>query len=124
MGKQTILVMEDHSPVRKLISLTLQRAGYEVLEGVNGSQGVEIARNHSGSIDLIFSDIMMPVMGGFEAATEIIKDRPDVPVIFCTGCVPPQDLTDNKWRNGKEVFLQKPVAPKDIVGAVRSFLRT
>jgi two-component system chemotaxis response regulator CheY len=61
MGK-LVLIVDDSTFMRQLVSLTLQRAGYEVIEGSNGQEGLEQLSNHR--VNLIISDVHMPVMDG------------------------------------------------------------
>lgn len=68
--KKTILVVDDESKNRKLAKDLLEVSGYEVIEAIDGKQGVEMAKSYKP--DLILLDIMMPVIDGMEA-TRILK---------------------------------------------------
>ena len=84
-GSETILVVEDNEDVRHLANLILTRAGYKVIEAVDGREGVSIFLAHPKDIDLILMDIVMPVMGG-ETAADIMRSRvAGARIVFTTG---------------------------------------
>jgi two-component system, cell cycle sensor histidine kinase and response regulator CckA len=82
---ETILFMEDEAGVRDVTSKLLTRLGYSVLVAVDGLDGVSVASAHTGQLDLIVSDLMMPKLGGIEAVARINVVRPNVPVLFISG---------------------------------------
>ena len=69
----TILLVEDHEDIRSAMRMRLCQSGYEVLEAANGQQGVEVAR--AGVPDLIFMDLEMPVLNGFDAIEQLQTDE-------------------------------------------------
>ena len=73
---ETILVVEDEAGIRGLIRRILSRQNYTVIEASNGRQALEIAREHPGVIDMLLTDVVMPEMGGFDLAQEVLKKRP------------------------------------------------
>jgi two-component system cell cycle sensor histidine kinase/response regulator CckA len=80
-----ILVIEDDQAIRDLISKYLRHVSYDVLTAANGLEGVEAFRSCPDHIDLVLTDMRMPIMTGPEVVNEIIKTRPDVRVICMTG---------------------------------------
>ena len=82
-GSETILMVEDNEDVRHLANLILTRAGYKVIEAVDGQEGVDIFLARPEDIDLILMDIVMPVMGG-ETAADIMRSR-GARIVFTTG---------------------------------------
>ncbi len=81
---QTILVVEDDELVRNTVTEQLKRLGYCVLIAAGGREAIDILKSDM-PIDLLFTDIVMPGMGGRELACECGKLRPDLRVIFTTG---------------------------------------
>ena len=80
-----ILVIEDDKAIRNVVSRYLTHAGYDVLTASNGLEGVEVFRSCPDFIDLVLTDLRMPVMTGNEAVHQIRLTRPDAKVICMTG---------------------------------------
>ncbi len=84
-GDSTILIAEDEDGVRDVVVRVLQMRGYNVLQACDGEEALEIIRNHKGPLDLLISDVVMPIMDGpalVKAAREI---RPGLRAIFMSG---------------------------------------
>ncbi|HET6229853.1 MAG TPA: PAS domain S-box protein [Longimicrobiaceae bacterium] len=119
----TILVAEDEAAVRSLVRRVLQREGYTVLEAADGREGLRVAREHAGPIDLVVTDVIMPVMSGRELADQLAVARPGVPVLFMSG------YTDNVIASRGDLepgvaFLAKPFGPDELAARVRDILRS
>jgi PAS domain S-box-containing protein len=84
-GNETILVAEDEERLRLTVADILQNLGYKVYTASNGLEAVEIFKEKANEIDLVFLDIVMPVLSGYDAMREIRKIKPDVKVLFATG---------------------------------------
>jgi signal transduction histidine kinase len=84
-GNETVLLVEDEPVVRELAVATLREKGYLVVEAVNGEEGLRLARQHDGKIDLVLTDVVMPVMGGKEMADALRTYHPDTKVLFTSG---------------------------------------
>jgi two-component system autoinducer 1 sensor kinase/phosphatase LuxN len=85
-----ILVVDDKEVQRALVKLYLQQLGYDVVLANNGKVAIEIIQNNP--IDLVFMDIQMPVMDGFEAASIIKQSYPTIPIIALSGESGEQDI--------------------------------
>ena len=117
-----ILVVEDDPSARRLISFTLEEAGYHVLTATNGSEGLEKAQSELP--DLILMDVMMPVMAGFEACLRL-KELPttaQIPILVLTAKSQPSDKTYSLMA-GADDYLAKPAAPEEIVNRVKALLK-
>ena len=79
----TILVIDDQAPIRALLRVALEDAGYEVLEASNGRLGLELYREKSA--DLIITDVVMPEMNGLELMLELTRSFLNVKVIAISG---------------------------------------
>jgi PAS domain S-box-containing protein len=120
-GEGTILLAEDDDAVRAIMRETLQRAGYRVLAAADGAAALALADAHDGPIDLLLTDVIMPVMNGRELATILTARRPGICVLFASG------YTDNVLA-GQDVpapgarLLNKPFTPAVLVASVREVL--
>ena len=81
-GKGTILLVEDEDPVRLFASRALQNKGYTVLQANCGETALEVVAAHEGIIDLVITDVVMPVMDGPTLVKNIFAETPDMKVIF------------------------------------------
>jgi two-component system, cell cycle sensor histidine kinase and response regulator CckA len=84
-GTGTILLAEDEQDVREVAREFLESGGYTVLEARDGADALRIAGQHSGAIDLLVTDMVMPGISGQELATRIVEKRPGLQVIFMSG---------------------------------------
>ncbi len=87
-GAETILIIEDNTQVRDLAHLILSGAGYSVIEADDGAAGVAMYREHAEDIDLVLMDVIMPKMGGQEAAEKIQSEFGDARIAFTSGYAP------------------------------------
>jgi two-component system, cell cycle sensor histidine kinase and response regulator CckA len=84
-GPRTILLVEDEPSLRKLTQRTLKDMGYVVLEANDAAQAIEVARNASGPIDLLLTDVIMPGMSGGDLAKKLSPENPQMRVLFMSG---------------------------------------
>jgi len=84
-GSETILLVEDDHAVRSSIAHLLTEAGYRLLQARDGDQAVRLARAHSGAIDLLISDVVMPGMRGDEVASHVQELHQETKVLFISG---------------------------------------
>jgi PAS domain S-box-containing protein len=85
---RTILLAEDEDEVRDLVTDYLQAVGYRVLAGSDGAAALARARDYEGYIDLLLTDVVMPVMGGPELADRLVTEHPEARVLFMSGFAP------------------------------------
>jgi len=120
-GSETVLVVEDERAVRELTSRVLRQLGYTVLEAVNGEQAMAMAAQHQGRIDLLFTDVVMPQMGGTEFAEKFQAVRPATPVLFTSGYTADAVVRDGIMDHAI-AFLPKPFSPPTLARKVREVL--
>lgn len=84
-GRETILVVEDELMLQAVISASLRKYGYEVLEASQGVEALQLYENHKGQIDLLLTDVVMPKMSGGELARRFAKRLPNLKVLFMSG---------------------------------------
>ncbi|MGE3958494.1 MAG: PAS domain S-box protein [Vicinamibacterales bacterium] len=120
-GSETILVAEDEDTVRTLVRRLLSGAGYTVLTANSADAALRICRDHTGPIDLLLTDVVMPQMNGPALATRATKLRPDMHVLFMSGYTG-TDISARGLDDGTAKLLQKPFSAAALSEAVRSAL--
>jgi two-component system cell cycle sensor histidine kinase/response regulator CckA len=121
-GTETILVVEDEPAVRLLARTVLERAGYHVIEAVNGTDGLRAWEQSGRRVDLLLTDVVMPDgMSGCELADRLQSACRDLRVVLTSGYS--TDLAGRELSlKQRQSFLQKPAPPKAILAAVRRAL--
>ncbi len=120
-GSETILLAEDEGAVRALMTRVLEKLGYTVVAGADGLEALSLAARHPHGVDLLVTDLMMPVMNGRELSERMREAHPALPVVFATGYA--DDKTMPKPAEGEGVpLLQKPFSPVDLARCVRETL--
>jgi two-component system, cell cycle sensor histidine kinase and response regulator CckA len=84
-GEGVVLLVEDEAPLRVLAAESLKRLGYTVLQAGNGLEALAVADQHSGKIDVVVTDVVMPRMGGPEMIEKLRQKRVGFAVIFMSG---------------------------------------
>ena len=85
IGSQTILLAEDDGAVRRFARNILANHGYTVLDARDGDEALARAREHTGAIDLLVTDVVMPGLSGRDLAVRLTAERPDVRVLYTSG---------------------------------------
>ena len=115
-----ILVVEDDAELRGLFRRVLEKNGYEALEAADGQQALDVLDENY--IDLIISDIMMPVMDGYELVRSLREADISIPVLMITA----KDAFDDMRRgflSGTDDYMVKPVNVNEMVLRVGALLR-
>lgn len=115
-----ILIVEDNTDLRDLMSINLRAAGYNTLEAGNGDEALSIL-DHT-KVHLMIVDLMMPVMDGFEL-TETIRDADEsMPIMIITA----KDTLEDKrksFRKGADDYMIKPIEMEEMLMRVKALLR-
>lgn len=111
----TILFADDTDIVRELFCEALRRSGYRVLEAEDGAKALSVARCHSGTIDLLITDIMMPRLSGPKLRRALGAPHPETSVLFISGYAGDEVDFDGP-------FLQKPFTPDTLLARVADIL--
>jgi signal transduction histidine kinase/CheY-like chemotaxis protein len=118
---ETVLLVEDDRAVRTVVESVLRRHGYAVLQAATPNEALATARAHTGSIDLVLTDVIMPEMSGPEMVTLLAKQHPETRAVYLSGysgeALMRQGLLASRPR-----LLQKPVGTGDLLHAVRGAL--
>lgn len=120
-GTETILLVDDSAPLRKMMLGMLSQKGYSVLDAADGITALEISRNYAGTIDLLITDIVMPRMGGIKLAEHIVRERPEIGLIFVTGYATDKYVIP-KQRAGRTTTIEKPYGTGALLHIVRRML--
>jgi two-component system alkaline phosphatase synthesis response regulator PhoP len=119
--KEKILIVDDNPHVLKLLSISLQKAGYEVFTAENGDEGLSVLNETKPA--LVISDVMMPHTDGIEFCWMVRESSevPMVPFIFLTS-LNDQDMEIRGFRAGADEYLIKPVDRKTLLEKVDTLL--
>lgn len=109
---KTVLVVDDQDVVRDVIALSLESAGYRVLQASSPTDAIALVRGDE-SVDLLVTDVVMPEMDAFELASRVTCERPGMRVLYTSG------YTDAA---AEGPFIQKPFTPTQLVEKVASVL--
>ncbi len=118
-----ILTIEDTADIRRLIRMTLEFQGYDVIEASEGAQGLALARSQKP--DLILLDVMMPGMDGLGVARQLCDDPvlSRIPVIMLSAMGATRDIQAG-LQAGVKAYLVKPFSPRELLDKVGRLVAT
>ena len=117
---ETLLVVDDDQWVRELAGNILRGEGYHVLEASDGQTALRMAKTHSGPIDLLLTDVMMPEMTGRQLADRLQAAHPGMKVLFMSAYAP-EAVTDAGVQ-ATDPFIAKPFTLDYLARKVREVL--
>ncbi|MFZ5570136.1 MAG: PAS domain-containing hybrid sensor histidine kinase/response regulator [Thermodesulfobacteriota bacterium] len=121
LGMERILFVDDEEVVVDANKRILERLGYHVTAATNGQEALDLFRKAPDAFDLVITDMTMPSMTGIELAGKMIRIKPSIPVILCTGYS--QFMTIEQANAlGIREFIMKPSARKEIAAVIRRVL--
>jgi len=120
MAAATILLVEDDPMIRALVSQTLEMKGYKVLAADDGWEAVQLARKYDGPIDLLFTDVVMPGLGGAELAVAVRELYPEINMLFMSGYSRTQVTEEGVPPDA--ALLEKPFTPDKVISMVHNLL--
>jgi CheY-like chemotaxis protein len=120
VGRETILVVEDEPAVLGFASQLLERHGYTVLRASTGEEAVDMARRYTGRIDLLFTDLVMPGLTGYQTAAAVKALRPEVRQLLASGYS--EEMNANRDSAAGPPFIEKPYGVDACLLAVREAL--
>jgi CheY-like chemotaxis protein len=115
-GEETIMVVEDEDSAREFIVRALSLAGYTTLEAKDGIQAIERLQQNDQAIDLILTDILLPMMNGVEFGKLAMAQSPDTKLVYMTGYQTESEATD------PDLTLRKPFKHTELLSWVRQQL--
>lgn len=122
MTSKTVLIVDDEAPIREMIAVALQMAGYQYLEAENAQVAHALIVDHQP--DLVLLDWMMPEVSGIELARRLKRDSMTaaIPIIMLTA----RSEEDNKIQGletGADDYITKPFSPRELVARIKALLR-
>ncbi len=120
-GCERIMLVDDEDAIIQMEQQMLERLGYQVVSHVNCLEILEMFRAAPDQFDMVITDMAMPNMSGDKLAAELIKIRPDIPILLCTGFsekIPEKEAALLGIKN----VLMKPIAKKDLANKIREML--
>jgi len=118
-----ILIIDDDDQVRKMLRLSLNAAGFDVVEAQDGKAAMKLF-HQDPLVDLVITDLIMPQKEGIETIIELRRDFPKVPIIAISGGgrIDPNDYLVLAEKLGAQITLEKPFSRKDIIDAVNELI--
>ena len=120
-GHERVLFVDDEKAIAEIGQNMLKYLGYEVEVRTSSIEALELFRAQADRFDLVITDMTMPNMTGDKLAQELLRIRPGIPIILCTGFS--EYLTEEKAKAmGIREFVMKPLVMKDLAKAMRRAL--
>ena len=120
-GSETVLLVEDEPAILKMTTMTLARLGYNVLAVTTPGEAIGLAREYSGRIDLLLTDVIMPEMNGRVLAKSLKATCPEMRCLFMSGYTADVVAHCGVLDEGVH-FIQKPFSGKDLGAKIREAL--
>jgi DNA-binding response OmpR family regulator len=115
-----ILLVEDDATISDLVAYNLRRAGYEVLQEHNGRSGLQSALTKD--VDLVLMDLMLPALDGMAASREIVRRKPELPIIMLTARSERETVLEG-FESGADDYITKPFDIEVLVARIQARLR-
>jgi signal transduction histidine kinase len=119
--KAKILLVDDEAIILSSIQTALSRMNYDVTPSSNGLEALDIFSGKPGEFDLVITDFTMPHISGMDLSNRILKMRPDIPIILCTGFNEDIDEKEVKAAGIRELLI-KPTSMDDLRDAIQKAL--
>jgi two-component system cell cycle sensor histidine kinase/response regulator CckA len=120
-GDETVLLVEDEARVRGLARRVLEGLGYRVLDAADGREALALGEGYTGPIHLLFTDVVMPGMGGRELAERLAYAHPEMRIIYTSGYATDGIVSDGVLDPGVD-YLAKPYSADALGRKVREVL--
>jgi CheY-like chemotaxis protein len=121
IGTERILFVDDEQALAKIGKQMLESLGYTVSTRTSSLEALELFKAKPDQFDMVITDMAMPNMSGDILSAELIKIRPDIPVILCTG-YSSKISDETAMKIGIKAFAYKPIAKIDLAKSVRRVL--
>jgi len=115
-----LLLVDDEDPLRRFLSGSLTRGGFEVIEFANSPDARAWAEQNP--LDVLVTDVALPDLDGFALARALVERDPDLPVVFISGY--PTDIQEFRSAHPNCAFLMKPFPPKILLATIAGLSAT
>ncbi|HEX3853201.1 MAG TPA: PAS domain S-box protein [Polyangiaceae bacterium] len=120
-GNETVLIVEDEDGIRALTARILRNAGYTVLAAENGGEALALVEKHTGKVDLLLTDVVMPQMSGRQIAERLASIQPGLKVLYMSGYT--DEIIDHHGvLDAGMRLIGKPFVAADMTRKVRAVL--
>ncbi len=118
---EKILVVEDDPNIEQLVTFKLKNSGFQVHNAHNGVEALEFLKKNT--VNLVVTDIMMPIMGGKELVMELKKnpETKSIPVIMLTSRTLEKEIIEG-FSLGVEDYIKKPFSPQELIVRIKTVL--
>ncbi len=120
-GDEKILLVDDEAMLVKMAKNYFQQLGYQMTATTSSPEALRLFQEHPKGFDLVITDLTMPQMNGADLSREVLKIRPELPIILCTGYSNSSTMDEARKLNIRE-FITKPLLLKDLGLRVRRIL--
>lgn len=116
-----ILIVDDEPDILTVTTYRLEKLGYEISTAIDGREALNVV--HKETPDLIFLDLLLPIINGYEVCKQIKADErlKRIPVVLFTASVV-HDILEKVKETGADDYLLKPFTPEDLLEKVRRFM--
>ncbi len=121
-GAVTVLLVEDEAPLRELAGMMIQSLGGRVISATNGKEALQQFDQHRAEIDLVFCDIRMPGIDGWQVLAKLRKADPTLPFVFATA-YDDAAIAPDGYLGHPDALLRKPYLLKDVQGVLERFTK-
>ncbi len=120
-GVERIMFVDDEEQITEMSRQILTQFGYTVITFTSSTKALDHFFADPQGIDLVITDLIMPAMSGEQLASSMLADRPDLPIILCTGYS--ENMNQDRAKEmGISRFIQKPLIMRDLLQTIRTVL--
>lgn len=123
LGSETVLVVEDQEEMLDLTRASLENFGYHVLVAQGPEEAIRMCQTYKEPIQLLVTDVIMPVMSGKDLSMRIKELRPDIKILYMSGYTADK-LDPDGMIEGDIQFIQKPFTPAGLANKAREVLKS
>ena len=120
-GERTIVLVEDHAPLRNSISQLLARRGFRVLGAGEAKPALALFHEHRTSVDMVIIDMMMPGMSGLDLGAELERVAPALTILYISGYTESIAAVSLRSQSPDRVLL-KPFTPEALLARINGLL--
>ena len=118
---RTILLVEDHTPLRSSLAQLLARHGFHVLDAGDAEHALALFREHRAAIDLVIADMMMPGVTGLDLGAELERDSPVLKILYISGYTESIAAASLRSQSPDRVLL-KPFTSEELLARIGELL--